>query len=106
MKKANTKKDEAFYSSQGDFGVKLDRRLTLAQLEEQLQQLAKNKANPQPVEKELVPKRVKNVITGNEFEYNPIFKNNPDLQIIEWETDNGDNKGSRYFRSGCNYSSG
>jgi len=56
-----------------------------------VQQLAKNKANPQPAQKELVPKRVKNVITGNEFEYNPIFKNNPDLQIIEWETDNGDN---------------
>ena len=91
MKKANTKKDEVFIQAKEDFGVKLDRRLTLSQLEEQLQQLAKNKPNPQPEEKDLVPKRVKNVITGNEFEYNPIFKNNPDLQIIEWETDNGDN---------------
>ncbi len=80
-----------FIQAKEDFGVKLDRRLTLSQLEEQLQQLAKNKANPQPEQKQLIPKRVKNVITGNEFEYNPIFKNNPDLQIIEWETDNGDN---------------
>ena len=91
MKKANTKKDDVFIQAKEDFGVKLDRRLTLSQLEEQLQQLAKNKANPQPEEPQLVPKRVKNVITGNEFEYDPIFKNNPDLQIIEWETDNGDN---------------
>ena len=90
-KKANTKKDDVFIQAKEDFGVRLDRRLTLAQLEEQMQQLAKNKANPQPAQKELVPKRVKNVITGNEFEYNPIFKNNPDLQIIEWETENGDN---------------
>jgi hypothetical protein len=90
-KKANTKKDDVFIQAKEDFGVKLDRRLTLSQLEEQLQQLAKNKANPQPEEPQLIPKRVKNVITGNEFEYNPIFKNNPDLQIIEWETDNGDN---------------
>jgi hypothetical protein len=90
-KKANTKKDDVFIQAKEDFGVKLDRRLTLSQLEEQLQQLAKNKANPQPEEPQLVPKRVKNVITGNEFEYNPIFKNNPDLQIIEWSTDNGDN---------------
>ena len=90
-KKANTKKDDVFIQAKEDFGVKLDRRLTLSQLEEQLQQLAKNKANPQPEKKQLIPKRVKNVITGNEFEYNPIFKNNPDLQIIEWEADNGDN---------------
>ena len=90
-KKANTKKDDVFIQAKEDFGVKLDRRLTLSQLEEQLQQLAKNKANPQPEQKQLIPKRVKNVITGNEFEYNPIFKNNPDLQIIEWEADNGDN---------------
>lgn len=90
-KKSNTKKDDVFIQAKEDFGVQLDRRLTLAQLEEQMQQLARNKANPQPAQKELIPKRVKNVITGNEFEYNPIFKNNPDLQIIEWETENGDN---------------
>ena len=90
-KKSNTKKDDVFIQAKEDFGIQLDRRLTLAQLEEQMQQLARNKANPQPAQKELVPKRVKNVITGNEFEYNPIFKNNPDLQIIEWETENGDN---------------
>jgi hypothetical protein len=54
-----------------------------------VQRLAEDKANPKPIEKELVPKRVRNVITGNEFDYNPIFKNNPDLLVIEWETDNG-----------------
>lgn len=89
--KAVTKKDEIFAKAKEDFDVKLDRRLTLAQLEEQVKQLARNKANPPPKEKILVPKRVKNVITGNEFDYNVIFKDNPDLQIIEWETDNGNN---------------
>ncbi len=78
-KKSNTKKDEIFLQAKEDYNVKLDRRLTLAQLEEQVQRLAEDKANPKPVEKELVPKRVRNVITGNEFDYNPIFKNNPDL---------------------------
>lgn len=88
-KKSNTKKDEIFLQAKEDYNVKLDRRLTLAQLEEQVQRLAEDKANPKPVEKEMVPKRVRNVITGNEFDYNPIFKNNPDLMVIEWETDNG-----------------
>jgi hypothetical protein len=90
-KKSNTKKDEIFLKAKEDYSVKLDRRLTLAQLEEQVKRLAEDKANPKPIEQELIPKRVRNVITGNEFDYNPIFKNNPDLQIIEWETDNGDN---------------
>lgn len=88
-KKSNTKKDEIFLQAKEDYNVKLDRRLTLAQLEEQVKRLAEDKANPKPIEKELVPKRVRNVITGNEFDYNPIFKNNPDLLVIEWETDNG-----------------
>ena len=90
-KKAKTKKDEIFIQAKEDFNVNLDRRLTLEQLEDQVQRLAKDKANPPKKTEELIPKRVKNVITGNEFDYNPIFKNNPDLQVIEWETDNGDN---------------
>jgi len=88
-KKSNTKKDEIFLKAKEDYSVKLDRRLTLAQLEEQVKRLAEDKANPKPIEQELIPKRVRNVITGNEFDYNPIFKNNPDLLVIEWETDNG-----------------
>lgn len=88
-KKSNTKKDAIFLKAKEEYDVKLDRRLTLAQLEEQVNRLAEDKANPKPIEKELVPKRVRNVITGNEFDYNPIFKNNPDLLVIEWETDNG-----------------
>lgn len=89
--KSATKKDEIFAKAKEDFDVKLDRRLTLAQLEEQVKQLARNKANPPPKEEALVPKRVRNVITGNEFDYNSLFKNNPDLQIIEWESDDGNN---------------
>ena len=89
--KSATKKDDIFAKAKEDFDVKLDRRLTLAQLEEQVKQLARNKANPPPKEEALVPKRVRNVITGNEFDYNPAFKNHTDLQIIEWETNDGNN---------------
>ncbi len=89
--KSVTKKDEIFAKAKEDFDVKLDRRLTLAQLEEQVKQLARNKANPPPKEEALVPKRVRNVITGNEFDYNSLFKNNHALQIIEWETNDGNN---------------
>lgn len=86
-----TKKDELYEEAEKEYGVKLDRKLTLAQLEEQKAQLAKDKKNPPKPVKEPVPKLVKNVITGNVFEYNEIFKNNPDLQIIEWEEQDGDN---------------
>ena len=89
--KAATKKDEIFAKAKDDFDVNLDRRLTLKQLEEQVEQLAKNKVNPPVEETALIPKRVRNVITGNEFDYNPIFKNNPDLLVIEWENNHGNN---------------
>lgn len=91
MTKTKTKKDDIFQRASADFGKKLDRRLTLAQLEEQLKQLERDQKNPPKEAEELIPKRVQNVITGNIFEYNAIFKNNPDLQIIEWENTDGDN---------------
>jgi len=84
-----TKKDQVFEEAKDKFQVKLDRRLTLDQLNEQLKQLQRTGGKPVEAERMPVPKLVKNVITGNVFEYNPIFKNNPDLQIIEWETPNG-----------------
>jgi hypothetical protein len=91
MTKTKTKKDEIFEKANEDFGKKLDRRLTLAQLEEQLKQLERDKKNPPKEAEVLIPKKVQNVITGNIFDYNPIFKSNPDLQVIEWENSDGDN---------------
>ena len=90
-KPSKTKKDEIFDKAKKEHGKTLDRRLTLAQLEEQVTQLARDKKTPPQEEKKLIPKRVKNVITGNIFDYNPIFKNNPDLQEIEWENTDGNN---------------
>jgi len=91
MTKSKTKKDEIFDKVNEDFGKKLDRRLTLAQLEEQLKQLERDQKNPPKEAEILIPKKVQNVITGNIFDYNPIFKSNPDLQVIEWENTDGDN---------------
>ena len=91
MTKSKTKKDEIFDKVNEEFGKKLDRRLTLAQLEEQLKQLERDQKNPPKEAETLIPKKVQNVITGNIFDYNPIFKSNPDLQVIEWENSDGDN---------------
>lgn len=90
-KPSKTKKDELFKKAKSEFGKTLDRRLTLSQLEEQVERLARDKKNPPKKEEALVPAKVKNVITGNIFDYNPIFKNNPDLLVIEWESSNGNN---------------
>ena len=48
------------------------------------------------VKPSLIPAKVQNVITGNIFEYNELFKGNSDLQVIEWkeseeEDPNGNN---------------
>ena len=86
-----TKKDDLYQEALEQHDVKLDRRLSLDQLQDQVNRLQDSKSNPKPERKAPVPKMVKNVITGNVFEYNELFAGNPDLQIIEWETDDGDN---------------
>lgn len=86
-----TKKDDLYQEALDQHDVKLDRRLSLDQLQDQVRRLQAAKNNPQPERKAPVPKRVKNVITGNIFEYNELFAGNPDLQVIEWEEDDGDN---------------
>ena len=91
MKMTATKKDDLYQEALEQHDVKLDRRLSLDQLQEQVNRLQQAKDNPKAERKAPVPKRVKNVITGNIFEYNELFAGNPDLQVIEWETDDGDN---------------
>lgn len=86
-----TKKDDLYQEALEQHNVKLDRRLSLDQLQDQVSRLQEAKNNPQPERKAPVPKTVKNVITGNVFEYNELFAGNPDLHVIEWETDDGDN---------------
>jgi len=83
---APTKKDQIFAEAKKDFGVQLDRRMTCADLSDQLQRMKQAKDTPQnEVTFAETPKRVRNIITGNEFDYDPIWANHPDLLIIEWE---------------------
>jgi hypothetical protein len=80
-----TTKDELYKKAKKDFDVKLDRRMTLSQLQDQMARLEKERDCPTPEKKEPKPVRVRNIVTGNEFSYDPIWKGNPDLQVIEWE---------------------
>ena len=80
-----TPKDELYQEVKDEFDVQVDRRLSLDQLQDQQNRMRAERANPTPEKKVLVPKRVRNVITGNEFDYTALFKGNPDLQVIEWE---------------------
>ncbi len=80
-----TTKDELYKKAKKDFDVKLDRRMTLAQLQDQMARLEKERDNPTPEKKQPKPVRVRNIVTGNEFDYDPIWKGNPDLQVIEWD---------------------
>jgi len=81
-----TKKDELFDKAQAEYGKRLDRRLSLADLEDQVSRMEQMKTDPsvEAPKPKLVPKKVQNVITGNIFEYNELFGGNADLQVIEW----------------------
>ena len=89
MTTATTEKDELFSKAKDDFGVKLDRRLKLTELKEQIEKLQTQKDNPVPEQKIRVPKTVKNIFTGNEFAYTDAFEGLPDLEVIEWRDADG-----------------
>ena len=79
-------KDEIFETAMEEFGVALDLTKKHAALMHELENLRRNGGlapEPEPM-KERAPKRVRNIKTGNEFGWNPLFKGNPDLEIIEW----------------------
>lgn len=86
-----TNKDEVYEQALNQFGMKLDRRLKLSDLQDQLQRLEQERDNPAPAPKVMRPKTVKNIMTGNVFSYDDLFKGNPDLEVIEWEEENADN---------------
>lgn len=90
---SKTAKDDLYETALNDFGVKLDRRQKLPDLEEQVNKLRKNKTDPSPVPKELkkVPKTVRNIVTGNIFSWQPFHAGKTTLEVIEWETEDGDN---------------
>jgi len=85
-----TNKDEVYEQALNQFGMKLDRRLKLSDLQDQLQRLEKERDDPAPAPKVMRPKTVRNIVTGNVFSYNDLFAGNPDLEVIEWEEADGD----------------
>lgn len=80
-------KDEISQLAIEEFGVELDLTKKHAALMVELENLRRNGGlapEPEPM-KERAPKRVRNIKTGNEFGWSPLFKGNPDLEVIEWE---------------------
>jgi len=89
----NTEKDDLYIEAKEEFNVTLDRRATLADLQDQVDRLRKNGKQPEKVLPARMPKTLRNVVTGNTFEYDAIFAKNPDLEVIEWETVDGNDEG-------------
>jgi len=85
-----TEKDDLYKETISTFDVKLDRRLKLSELKDQVERLQMNKDNPVPAAKLRIPKIVKNIFTGNEFPYTDSFAGLPDLEVTEWEELDGD----------------
>ncbi|HAW74127.1 MAG TPA: hypothetical protein DCW74_00145 [Alteromonas australica] len=94
MEDNKTAKDNLYIEAKEEFNVKLDRRSTLADLQDQMDRLRKNGKQPEKVLPARVPKKLRNVVTGNLFDYDPLFAKNPDLEIVEWETADGDDESS------------
>lgn len=89
MEEAKTEKDDLYIEAKEEFSVTLDRRATLADLQDQVDRLRKNGKQPEKVLPARMPKKLRNVVTGNVFEYDPLFAKNPDLEVIEWEVADG-----------------
>ena len=86
-----TEKDDLYEEAMNQFGVKLDRRLKLSDLKDQVARMAQEKANPPPKRKARVPLVVRNVVTRNSFPYTDAFAGQPDLEVTEWqEVDDSD----------------
>ena len=85
-----TEKDDLYKETISTFDVKLDRRLKLSELKDQVERLQMNRDNPVAAPKLRIPKTIKNIFTGNEFPYTDAFKGLPDLEVIEWEELDGD----------------
>jgi hypothetical protein len=89
VESASTEKDDLYIEAKEKFGVTLDRRTTLADLRDQMDRIRKNGKEPEKVLPQRTPKKLRNVITGNIFDFDPLFAKNPDLEVIEWEVANG-----------------
>lgn len=83
-------KDELEAYARKEFGYELDKRRRLDDLIEQVKSFETMKGKPKPVtsetaKKERTPKTVRNIRTGVEWAWNPLYSGNADLEVIEWE---------------------
>jgi len=93
VEEAKTEKDDLYIEAREQFDVTLDRRATLAELQDQMDGLRRNGKQPEEVLPAKVPKKLRNIVTGNIFDYDPLFAKNPNLEVIEWETVDGNDEG-------------
>jgi hypothetical protein len=82
-----TKKDDLYQETLDKFDIRLDRRLSLASMMEQRELIEQRQANPVEEKPEKSPFMVKNKRTGLVFRYQEAYKNNPNLEVIEWRED-------------------
>ena len=90
MEEAKTAKDDLYIEAKEEFDVTLDRRKTLEEMQDQVDRLRKNGKEPEKVLPTRIPKTLRNIITGVEWPYSEGFAKNPDLEVIEWESADGD----------------
>lgn len=81
-------KDELEAFALENLGYNIDKRRRLDDLVDEVKARLASKAKPVKVEEkpkgERVPKRVRNLRTGIEWDWNPLYRGNPDLEVIEW----------------------
>lgn len=83
-------KDELEAYARKEFAYELDKRRRLDDLIEQVKSFETMKGKPkavasETVKKERAPKTVRNIHTGVEWPWNPLYSGNADLEVIEWE---------------------
>lgn len=82
-------KDELEAYARKQFNFELDKRRRIDDLIEQVKGLEVMKGKPKvedPTAKKVrKPKMCRNIRTGVEWPWNPLYEGNADLEIIEWE---------------------
>lgn len=80
-------KDELEVFARKNFGFEIDKRRRIDDLIDQVKNLDRMKGKPKVEEKkkERTPKTCRNIRTGVEWPWNPLYEGNADLEVIEWE---------------------
>lgn len=90
-------KDELEAYALVHFGINLDKRKRLEDLQAQVAHYESKKMTVKKtaeISGERVPKFVRNIHTNVVWPWNPLYKGNADLEVIEWEPRNADDQSS------------